>query len=113
MKKQICPSIIAKSQKEFNKRYKKISKLSPILHLDVMDKPFISNSSLQFELELPKHQYNVHLMIKNPEDWIKGNYNFVRLITFHLESTKQPRKIINLIKSKKRKVGIAISPRTT
>jgi len=112
MKKQIFPSLIATSQKEFDKRYKKVSKLSKTLHLDVMDKKFVKTSSLDFELELPKHNYKVHLMVKNPKEWIQENYTFAKTIVFHLEAVKNPRQIIKLIKSKKRKVGIAINPRT-
>ena len=112
MKTQIFPSIIATTQKEFDKRYAKVAKLSKTLHLDVMDKKFVSASSLDFELELPKHNYKVHLMTKDPESWIEENYTFTKTIVFHLESVKNPKSTIKLIKSKKRKVGIAIKPRT-
>jgi len=112
MKTTITPSLIATSQSQFDKRYAKVSKLSSTLHLDVMDGKFVKTHSLDFPLELPKHKYNCHLMVKNPSEWISENYKFVKTITFHLESTSQPKKIINLIKAKKRKPAIAINPRT-
>ena len=111
--KQIYPSLIARNQKEFDKRYEKISKLSSTFHLDVMDGKFVKNKSLYFELEIPKNNYQVHLMIKNPEEWIKENSKFAKTIIFHIESTKNPESIIKLIKSKKKKIGIAINPRTS
>lgn len=112
MRTKIIPSIIAKSQTEFNRRYKKVSNLSPILHLDVMDGRFVPTKSLDFELELPRHSFEAHLMIKDPESWISENYKFAKTIIFHIEATKNPGKLIKLIKSKKRKVGIAINPKT-
>src|SRR3989344_4995221 len=63
MNYKIIPSVIAKSQKELDERFSKISSLT-------------------------------------------------KTIFFHFESTKSPEKIIKLIKSKKRKVGIAINPKT-
>jgi len=110
MVNKIIPSLIAKNQEEFDKRYKKVSKLSKTFHLDVMDGKFVKGESLNFDLELPKNNYEAHLMIKDPEDWIKDNYQFAKLIIFHFSSVKDPRKIIRLIKSKKRKVGISVNP---
>ena len=110
MVNKIIPSLIAKNQKEFDKRYKKVSKLSKTFHLDVMDGKFVKTHSLDFDLELPRISYDTHLMIKNPEEWIEDNYQFTKTIIFHLTAVKDPKKIIKLIKSKKKKVGISINP---
>jgi len=79
-----------------------------------MDKKFVKNSSLDFDFTLPKLKQKIeaHLMIKNPKEWIENNYKKVHTIIFHIESVKNPNEIINLIKSKKKKAGIAIKPRT-
>ncbi len=113
MKKQIISSIIAKNQQELKKRIKKIINLKRF-QLDVMDGKFVSNKSLLFNFELPRlKKYEAHLMIKNPEKWINKNYKKVDTIIFHIESTKNPLKIIKLIKNKKKNVGIALNPKTS
>lgn len=115
--KQIIPSLIAKSQKELDLRFRKIKNYSKIFHLDVMDEKFVKNKSLMFDFNLPGgKKYIAHLMVSNPLGWIKKNWKKVDLIIFHIESLKSKAKvkeIIKLIKSKKKKVGIAINPKTS
>jgi len=81
-----------------------------------MDGKFVKNKSLMFPWVLPKRKkYIAHLMVKNPKKWIKESHKKSNLIIFHIESIKSDSKvkeIINLIKSKRKKVGIAINPKT-
>ncbi|MBI2107469.1 ribulose-phosphate 3-epimerase [Candidatus Woesearchaeota archaeon] len=113
MKIQIIPSIIAKSQKELNKRIKRISRHAKLLQLDIMDGKFVKNNSINFDFRLfKKYKYEAHLMVNNPEEWIKKNSKKVNTIIFHIESTKKPNELINLIKMKNKKVGIALNPNT-
>ena len=114
MKKQIIPSLIAKNQKELEERFEIIKKDFKTIHLDVMDGKFVKNKSLMFSFKLPKKsfKYRAHLMIENPGSWIKKNSRFVDSIFFHYESVKNPEEIIKLVKSKKKKVGMAINPKT-
>jgi len=55
----------------------------------------------------------VHLMIKNPEDYVES---FAKagadIITFHIEVEEDPKEIIRLIKYFKKKAGISIRPKT-
>jgi len=128
MKRAVVPSIIANSQAELEMRIKSVN--SKIYQLDVMDGKFVKNKSLMFDFKLPKSKkYEAHLMIKNPEVWIEKNWNKTGIIIFHIESTKNPDKVIGLIKNKKalernskprsskmpneRKIGIAINPQTS
>ncbi len=111
MKRAVIPSIIANSQIELNERIKLVN--SNVYQLDVMDERFVKNKSLMFNFKLPKgKRYEAHLMIANPENWIEKNLKKTNAIIFHIESTKNPDKIIGLIKNKKIKVGIAINPKT-
>ena len=113
MKNQIIPSIIAKNQKELNERFEKVKSLSNVFHLDIMDGKFVKNRSLMFDFKIPKNKnYIAHLMVENPENWINKNWRKADTIIFHFEATKNPGSVISLIKSKKRKVGIAINPKT-
>ena len=88
------------------------------LHLDVMDGVFVPNISFGIPVIQSIRAYtdmffDTHLMITEPEKYIDrfalaGSDG----ITFHIEATKQPQKCIDMIKSHKIKVGIAISPKT-
>ena len=114
--KKIIPSIISNSQKELNQLVKKILKFSDIFHLDVMDGKFVKNKSLSFPFRLPRNKrYQAHLMIDNPEKWIRKNTRKIDTTIFHIESLNshdETEEIISLIKSKKSKVGIAVNPKT-
>jgi ribulose-phosphate 3-epimerase len=110
--KKIIPSIIATSQDEFDKRLSKVS-FARFIQIDIMDGKFVKTKSFQFDFKLPSGEfYESHLMIKNPEEWIKKNYKKFNSIIFHYESTNDHKKIINLIKSKNKLVGIALNPET-
>jgi len=114
MKFLITPSIIATNQTEFDKTYEKIKTTSNVFHLDVMDGIFVKNKSLNFDFILPKNKiFEAHLMVTNPTKWVKKHINKVNLIVFHIESCKNPNNLIELIKQKKKQVGIAIKPETT
>ncbi|HLC87108.1 MAG TPA: ribulose-phosphate 3-epimerase [Candidatus Nanoarchaeia archaeon] len=117
MEKTIVPSIIADSQRELNKRVIKVKDCSNWLQLDIMDGNFVKNKSLMFDFRLPKTKckYEAHLMIKDPELWTKKNWKKISAIIFHIEACKNKEEVkylIELIKNKKRKVGIALNPKT-
>ena len=117
MKKYIIPSIIAKNQKELVKIINKVKNHSSLLQLDVMDGRFVKNQSINFEFKLPKTKckYEAHLMVKNPHPWIEKYAKNVNMILFHIEpirDKKEIKEIIKQIKKKKKKVGIAINPKT-
>ena len=112
MKRIVIPSIIAKNQNELNNRISKVE--SSTYQLDIMDGKFVKNKSLMFDFSIQNDKkYEAHLMILNPKLWIEKNHGKVDTIIFHLESTKNPEEIISLIKSKKKKVGIAVNPGTS
>ncbi len=88
------------------------------IHFDVMDGRFVEEismgpiilKSIKKAIDLP---IDVHLMVNNPEKNIEQFSKFnVQTITFHYEATHDHKSIIELIKSKNIKVGIAINPST-
>jgi len=113
MRKAIIPSIIAKSQKELNNRINNVKKHVSLIQLDVMDGKFVPNNSLCFNFKLPrtKAKFEAHLMVKNPEKWIKKNYRKVETIIIHYESNNLEESL-TLAKKLKKKIGIALNPRT-
>ncbi len=88
------------------------------LHIDVMDGHFVPNLTIgpvvlksirpQTDLFL-----DVHLMVTNPEELVEP---FVKAgadnITFHIEAIDSPIKLIELIRSFNKQVGISIKPGT-
>jgi len=115
LKKRLVPSIIARNQKELEERIAKVSS-AKILQLDIMDGRFVSHSSLDFNFRLPKgHYYETHLMIRDPEKWIKRNHRKAGTIIVHFESLKdheKMNKVMRFLKSKKKRIGLAIRPET-
>jgi len=114
--KSIIPSIIAKSQKDFDERFDKVKSTS-MIHLDIMDGKFVKGQSLNFPFKIPRERrdYQAHLMVKHPLAWIDKNAHKVGTIIFHIESYHKFAKIeetIQLIKKHKKKIGIAINPLT-
>tara|TARA_Y100000310_G_C20562564_1_gene753782 strand:+ start:139 stop:765 length:627 start_codon:yes stop_codon:yes gene_type:complete len=114
MKSLVIPAIISSNQKELNDRIEKITGCAKRLQLDVMDGKFVKNKSLQFKFKLPQtHTYEAHLMVTKPNVWVKRNLKLVQSVVIHIESIKKPQKIIEYIKSKNKKVGLAINPYTS
>ena len=88
-------------------------------HLDIMDGHFVPNISFGIPVvksikKYAKKTLDVHLMIKNPEDYIE---KFIEvgadIITVHVESCKEnTANILREIKQRNTKAGLAINPNT-
>jgi len=88
------------------------------LHIDVMDGHFVPNitigppviASLRGKTKLP---FDVHLMIEEPEkyvdDFIKAGAD---IVTVHAEATVHLHRLLNYIKSRGIKSGVALNPAT-
>jgi ribulose-phosphate 3-epimerase len=114
IRKEVIPAIIAKNQEELNDRLSKVLEFVKIVQLDIMDNKFVPNTSLFFDFKLPKSDcfYEAHLMIKDPEDWIKKNHQKVDMILVHYESDVDCKKVIKLTKEKNKKIGFVLNPET-
>ena len=114
MKKMIIPAIIAKSQDELEININKVMNHVDLIQLDIMDGKFVPNQSIDFDFELPKIDcvYEAHLMINSPIKWIKKYYTKVNMILAHFESCKNPSEIIEYVRSKNKKVGFVLNPKT-
>nr|WP_207703238.1 ribulose-phosphate 3-epimerase [Enterococcus sp. 665A]MBO1340883.1 ribulose-phosphate 3-epimerase [Enterococcus sp. 665A] len=88
------------------------------LHCDVMDGQFVNNLAmgpyvLEPIIETQKFTTDIHLACVNPEKYVsmfvqaKPDY-----ITFHIETVKDPSKIIDQIHASNCGAGIAVSPET-
>ena len=114
MRKEVVPSIIARTQEELDYRLDKVD-FSSIIHLDVMDAKFVDNSSLDFDFNLFKidHIFEAHLMVEKPEEWIEKNWNKVDCFLVHIESCKDPMKLINIVREKGKRIGFVLNPETS
>lgn len=115
----IAPSLLAANFCNLEKELMEIEKSgAKYLHLDVMDGMFVPNISFGLPViesirKISKLVFDVHLMIENPERYIDDFAKIgADIITVHIESTKHIDRVIQMIKNKNIKAGIAINPGT-
>lgn len=119
---KLSPSMLAC---DFSKMGEEIVKISnsgaDMIHMDIMDGHFVPNISFGPSIikslrNLTNLIFDVHLMITEPEQYVNIFLDSgADIITFHLESNQNSDyilKTIDKIKSKNKKVGLAIKPQT-
>ncbi len=88
------------------------------LHVDVMDGHFVPNITIGVPVvksikKIASIPLDVHLMIENPEKYIKPFADAgADILTFHFEAVDDVIKVIKLIKSFGVKAGMSIKPKT-
>ncbi len=116
----ISPSILAADFSCLGDEVRKVLELgADMIHFDVMDGVFVPNISFGIPVveslrkKFDNVFFDVHLMIVEPEryvlDFVKAGGN---LITFHIEATRHPHRVIEAIKKSGAKVGVALNPGT-
>ena len=89
------------------------------IHIDVMDNQFVPNLTIGPPVVKSLRKYtdkflDVHMMVVNPEKLVEP---FAKAgadgITFHVEATENPNKVIDLIRSTGKQVGISLKPGTS
>tara|TARA_Y100000310_G_C20684339_1_gene818011 strand:+ start:925 stop:1551 length:627 start_codon:yes stop_codon:yes gene_type:complete len=114
----IVPTILVKTKEEFIDRRSELKPHFKIAHLDVMDGKFVPNKTLPLDnIKRSKLQYEVHLMVKDNLTHIKKALKLhPSAILFHYESCRDNKEVaalINFIKKRKIKAGLAINPETS
>lgn len=118
--KKILPSILSADFSNLGKEIIEMENIGvDMFHIDVMDGHFVPNISFAFPIissirKITNKIFDVHLMIDNPENYVERICDSgADMISFHIESTNHADRVIQLIKNKGKKVGIAINPQTS
>src|SRR3990167_7948224 len=112
MRQKVFPSVMAKNQEELDLILDNLSGVAKYLHLDIADGKFVPNASLWFPFKLSKKfNYIAHLMVKDPEKWIKKHGKKVEFCIVQAE-TVNISDYIKKAKLQKRKVAFALNPET-
>ena len=117
----VSPSILSADFANLERDIKKVETAgADWLHIDVMDGHFVPNITIGVPVvksikQIASNPLDVHLMIENPEKYIKPFAEAgADIITFHYEAAKDKvSEIIKLIKSYKVKAGLSIKPKTS
>lgn len=116
----IAPSILAS---DFNKLGEEIEMLNQseadYIHCDVMDGVFVPNISfgipvIQSVRKISKKPLDVHLMIVNPEKYIRDFYEAgASIITIHYEACNHLHRTVQQIKELGIKASVCLNPHTS
>jgi ribulose-phosphate 3-epimerase len=89
-----------------------------MFHIDVMDGHFVPNIALSFDLaekiaRSTSVPIDLHLMVDHPENFIDAIRRVnPAYVSFHIESTVNPIRLMRTLKSFDLQVGIALNPST-
>jgi ribulose-phosphate 3-epimerase len=115
----ISPSILSSDFSNLNSVIAEFDRCKvDSIHLDVMDGHFVPNITfgpvvISAMRKLTKTQFETHLMIKDPNSYIKSFVDAGSdLLIIHYESDGNLSETIGTIRSFGKKVGIAINPKT-
>ena len=118
---KIAASILAANPVRLEEEIKKIELAGiDLIHIDVMDGHFVPNITMgPFIVEgirrITQVPLDIHLMIEHPERYVKTFAASARggdVITFHIETTENPKEIVSLIKKAGLKAGVSLNPDT-
>ena len=116
----ISPSLLASDFANLQSECEMLNKSeADWYHLDVMDGLFVPNISFGMPViaAINKHTLkplDVHLMIKNPDSYIKDfKAAGANILTVHYEACTHLHKTIHSIKEEGMKAGVALNPHTS
>lgn len=87
-------------------------------HIDTMDGIFVDNYQMPIQeikemAKYVKKPLDIHLMVENPEEYLEHLEGLpVKYVTFHLEISRDIKRLIKKVKQKGYLVGLSIKPKT-
>ncbi|OFW81124.1 MAG: ribulose-phosphate 3-epimerase [Alphaproteobacteria bacterium RIFCSPLOWO2_01_FULL_40_26] len=116
---KIAPSILSADFAKLGEEIQAIEKAgADYIHIDVMDGSFVPNITIGNEVikslrKISTLPFDVHLMIQNPDAHVKAFAEAGSdLITIHAEASTHLDRLVELVKSLEKKIGISIVPST-
>lgn len=116
----VAPSVLAADFGNIQRDLEMISSSqADWLHVDIMDGRFVPNISFGQNIvsAMKKHctkPLDVHLMIVEPEKYISSFIDAgAEVITFHIEATNHVHRVVQSIKERGIKAGVALNPHTS
>lgn len=93
-----------------------VNEYADIFHLDIMDGIFVPNISYGFPVveaiaKEAQKPLDAHLMIVHPESYVSRFAKAgVNMLSFHLNASEEPEKVLAMIHDEGMKAGLAINP---
>ncbi|MCW3991555.1 MAG: ribulose-phosphate 3-epimerase [Candidatus Bathyarchaeota archaeon] len=113
METLIVPAIIAKTQRELEGMLCRVSGNARRIMLDVMDGEFVPGNSLNFDFKLSSGlEYEAHLMVEGPLDWVREKADDVDIAIMQVETLENIKAAVDYVKGRGLRVTLALNPET-
>ena len=112
----VAPSMLSADFLHLEKDVELVNRYADFFHLDIMDGVFVPNISYGFPVveaiaSRAEKPMDAHLMIVRPEKYVERfAATGVRMLSAHLETMEEPRRVMDLIRSFGVGAGIAFNP---
>ena len=111
MKPAVVPAIIAGTQEELDQMLSKVINYADRIMLDIMDGIIVETNSLNFNFNLPSGpEYEAHLMVNNPIEYLKNINEETSRVIIHVEKQSNIENIAQEVRETGREFCAALNP---